>query len=61
MLDVAVQEMNNGADILRSGFSPETAFAAIHNVLSILTQNVADDVENRRGFPNTDKFVGRGV
>ena len=34
LLDLAVQEMNAGADILRAGFTPETAFSAIHNVLS---------------------------
>lgn len=42
-------EMNKGADILRDQFTPETAFTAIHNLLSILTQNVSDDVDDRPG------------
>ena len=39
--------MNKGCDILRDQFTPETAIGAIHNILSMLTQSVSDDVDDR--------------
>lgn len=47
LLEFVVEQLNNGADILRDSFTPETCFNSVHNIVSILTQNCMDDAEDR--------------
>ena len=38
LLDMVVQECNAGCDILRAGFTPETTFSSMRNILSMSEQ-----------------------
>ena len=42
LLDYVYESFNDGVDIFRSGFTPENAFAAMHNILSMLSQPLSD-------------------
>jgi len=48
LLDYVYESFNNGVDIFRSGFTPENTFQAMHNLLSMLTQSLADCPSDHR-------------
>lgn len=60
LLDMVVQECNAGCDILRAGFTPETTFSSMRNILSMLTQTISADVEDRLDlltFSNVQSYI----
>lgn len=53
LLDYVYESFNNGVDIFRSGFTPENTFQAMHNLLSMLTQSLADCPSDHRIYLET--------